>query len=128
VSNSVTAESRSSASLRKELAQLDVDPLALDGRALVVALPSRAMETRVKPADGDAIRKRITAPMTALTISSRILSTRKNPMCGKSQPANDGASNAHQDVPDESKAVALDEQAGQPAGDLTSQIIKPQLP
>jgi hypothetical protein len=34
--------------------------------------------------------------------------------------------NAHQDVPDESKAVAPDQQAGQPAGDraVTSQIIR----
>jgi hypothetical protein len=54
----VTAALMSSASLREELAQLDVDALALDGRALVVALPSRAMEARVKPAHGDAIRSK----------------------------------------------------------------------
>src|SRR5262249_16213932 len=33
-------------------------PLALDGRAVVAALPSRAMEARVKPAHGDVIRSK----------------------------------------------------------------------
>jgi hypothetical protein len=61
----VTAAPRSSASLREELAQLDVDPLALDSRALVVALPSWAMEARVKPAHGMPICRTSTRRDTA---------------------------------------------------------------
>jgi hypothetical protein len=42
--------------------------------------------------------KRITAPMKALTIAARIPPARINPMCGNSQPANEGTSNAYDNI------------------------------
>ena len=59
--------------------------------------------------------KRITAPMTALIIAATTADKNKpNP---RQEPAgDDGADNADRDVAHEAKAIALDDEAREPAG------------
>ena len=61
--------------------------------------------------------RRTTAPISASMIAAMMPAPRLMPIAGRRYPAMIGTHDADHDVADDPEAAALDQQAGQPAGD-----------